>query len=614
LNWRLGRDTAFRRVTRHASRVTRYQEEKDTMQTAAQETSRPADDKLAQRRPKGTVTAITPDDLFLQRVYRWERDRADEVYMVQPLGGGAVREYTWKEAVGEARRLATYLTSLGHPPGSRIAMLTKNCAHFMILDLAIWMAGHVSVPLYPTVTADTVRYVLDHSDAKLLFVGKLDEWDKQEAGVPEHVTILTCGLSPERARGRAGVVSWEKLVTDHAPIAGEPVREPGDWATIVYTSGSTGVPKGVTHDFAAMAAAVKGAVAEYDIRPSDRAISYLPLAHVFERTVIEACSFVIGGKIYFAESLDTFIADLQRARPTNFHSVPRLWLKFQAGIHKKVPPAKLKLLLSIPILKGIIRKKVLAGLGLDQARAALTGSAPIPAELVAWYHKLGLELCEGYAMTENFAYSHFTRPGNSKPGTVGTPAPDVEVKLGEDGEVLVKSPGTMVGYYREPELTSASFTEDGFLRTGDRGVIDPDGHLRIVGRTKELFKTSKGKYVAPAPIESELQATGLVELACVTGAGLPQPVAIVSLAETLRPQLASTDTRAELEPQLAELLAAVNAKLGGHERLDRLYVAPEAWTIENEILTPTMKIRRSAIDTRYGSKIGETGPPIVWLD
>ncbi|MBX3249436.1 MAG: AMP-binding protein [Myxococcales bacterium] len=584
------------------------------METIAQETPRPPVATVAARRPTPKVTKLTPDDLFLESVYRWERERPTELYMTQPLGDGKVREYTWKDTVSEARRLATYLSSLGYPEGTRLGVLSKNCAHFMIFDLAAWMAGYVTVPLYPTVAAETVSYVLDHSDSKLLFVGKLDEWDKQASGVPEHVKVLACELSPPSALARDGVVRWEEVVSANEPMSGHPVRKPEDWATIVYTSGSTGVPKGVVHDFGGMAAAVKGSKGEFGLdSPNERMISYLPLAHVFERTVVEACSFVVGFRVYFAESLDTFVADIQRARPTVFHSVPRLWLKFQAGVHKKMPPKKLRLFLSIPILKNVVRKKILTGLGLDQARAAITGSAPIPADLISWYHALGLPLCEGYAMSENFSYSHFSRPGDSKPGTVGPPAPDVECKLGDDGEVLVKSPATMVCYYRQPELTDEVFTSDGFLRTGDRGVIEPDGRLRIVGRTKELFKTSKGKYIAPAPIESELQATGLAELACVTGSGLPQPVAIVSLAEPHLAKVSSEAGRQELTPLLEALLAEVNERLVGYEKLDRLYVAPEAWTIENEMLTPTMKIRRAAIDARYGDKIGEHGPTIVWL-
>ncbi len=565
---------------------------------------------LSARRPRSTVTAVEPGDLLLERALRWEKERAQQIYMVQPMGGGRLREYTWAETVGQARRLAAYFRSLGYPPGSRIALLSKNCAQFIVCDLAIWMAGHISVPLYPTVTADTVRYVLEHSESRALFVGKLDEWPKQEAGVPEGVHMFACDLSPETSHEK-----MEAIIARTAPLEGQPVRPAGDTATILYTSGSTGVPKGVEIDFTAMAVVIKGLQSIFEFGPEDRMISYLPLAHAFERAAVESSSLVKGFRVYFAESLDTFVADVQRARPTLFHSVPRLWLKFQAGVHQKVPAKKLARLLGIPILGGLVRKKVLRGLGLDQARVAITGSAPVPADLVAWYRRLGLQLVEGYAMSENFCYSHIDRVEDAVAGSVGKPAPDVECKLGPDGEVLVKSPANMIGYYKEPGLTAEAFTPDGFLRTGDRGHVDPDGRLRITGRTKELFKTSKGKYVAPAPIESALQATGLVELACVTGSGLPQPVAVVSIAEALRPNAQHQDGKAALEPELRKLLSTVNAAVAEHEKLDRLFVSTQAWTIDNGLLTPTMKIRRAAIENRYGERANvEGGPELIWVD
>ena len=238
--------------------------------------------------------------------------------------------------------------------------------------------------------------------------------------------------------------------------------------------------------------------------PGDRMLSYLPLAHVYERFVGQAQSLYAGFPLFFAESVDTFLQDLQRSRPTLFASVPRLWLKFQIGVFQKVPPEKLNRLLKIPILSSIIKKKILKQLGLDQVRFAASGSAPIPKEVIGWYRSLGLELLEGYGMTENFAYSHVSRPGEIRPGYIGSPYPGVEHKFSEDGEILVKSPGTMKGYFKMPEENKIVFTEDGFLHTGDLGSIDEMGRLKVTGRAKELFKTSKGEYVAPAPIENLL--------------------------------------------------------------------------------------------------------------
>src|SRR5690606_24909900 len=208
--------------------------------------------------------------------------------------------------------------------------------------------------------------------------------------------------------------------------------------------------------------------------------------------------------VFFSESIGAFVHDMQRARPTLFISVPRLWLKFQHGVFAKVPEKRLSLLLKIPILSHFVKKKVLRGLGLDACRFAGSGSAPIPEELLTWYHDLGLELLEGYGMSENFCYSHISAPGRARVGYVGEPYPEVEQRINELGEIEVKSPGNMLGYFKAPEKTAETITPDGFLKTGDIGEIDAEGRLKITGRVKDLFKTSKGKYVAPAPIENRL--------------------------------------------------------------------------------------------------------------
>jgi long-subunit acyl-CoA synthetase (AMP-forming) len=546
------------------------------------------------------MATIDKTDLLLERAYKWERERANDVWMVQPLGGGATREYTWKIAMDEARRMAAHLQSMNLPRGSSIAILSKNCAHFIMSELAIWMAGHKSVALYPTLTADTVRYILDHSESRLIFVGKLDTWDEMKPGVPADMPRISYKLSPPN-----DYPVWEDIVAKVDPIAGNPERGEDETAFIMYTSGTTGKPKGVEHTFGTISFAARGFCEVLDLRPDDRMLSYLPLAHAFERAAIESTSLRAGTKIFFAESLDTFVKDIQRARPTVFHSVPRLWLKFQHGVHAKMPAKKLATLLKIPILSGIVRKKVLSGLGLDQTRFAVSGSAPIPPELLAWYNKLGLPLLEGYGMSENFSYSHVNRLGNARIGYVGQPMAHVDVKLSPEGEVLVKSPATMKGYFKLPEATREAFTEDGYLRTGDRGEIDSEGRLKITGRVKELFKSSKGKYIAPAPIENILTADGTVEQACVTGHGHPQPFAVVVLAEELRKKLAadsSNGLRGEIESQLSALREKANAQLDPHEHLEFLVVAKEAWAIENGFLTPTLKVKRNVIEDRYSAK------------
>jgi len=322
--------------------------------------------------------------------------------------------------------------------------------------------------------------------------------------------------------------------------------------------------------------------------------------HRMERWIVECCSLVAGFQVFFAESLDTFVQDLNRARPTLFISVPRLWLKFQHGVYRKMPEKKLKRLLKIPLLNRIIKKKVLTGLGLNQVRFAGSGSAPIPAELIQWYRDLGLELLEGYGMSENFSYSHVSMPGKTRVGYVGNTYPGVECKLSPEGQILVKSPATMTGYFKEPELTRESFDEDGWLQTGDRGEIDSAGRLRITGRVKELFKTSKGKYVAPAPIENIINTDRNIELSCVAGNGYEAAYAVVQLAEDLAPQVADPSVKERVNADLEKLLAQVNAAVEEHEKLQFIAVAHDRWTIEDGYLTPTIKIRRAKLEDTYG--------------
>jgi long-subunit acyl-CoA synthetase (AMP-forming) len=530
--------------------------------------------------------------------------------MTQPHSGGQTTDYTWGESLDQARRMAAHLKAQGFEPGSKIAIISKNCAHFIMAELAIWMAGHTTVAIYPTVNADTARYVLDHSDAKLVFVGKLDTWHEIEPGVDAALPRITFPLAP-----KTDAPKWDDVTAAATPVAGKPARAFEDLGIIIYTSGSTGVPKGVMHDFGSMSAAARGIVKGLAIVPEDRGLSYLPLAHVFERAYVECASLVAGTHVYFAESLDTFVQDLNRARPTLFISVPRLWLKFQLGVFKKMPKARLALLLKLPIIRGVIRKKILGGLGLGHVRLAGSGSAPIPADLIAWYRALGLNLLEGYAMSEDFAYSHLSTLEHNEPGYVGVPYPEVKVKIGAGDEILIKSPGAMKGYYKQPELSSECFTDDGYFKTGDCGARRDSGLLKITGRVKEIFKTSKGKYVAPAPIENKINNDEHIEASCVSGSGHPQPYAQVVLSEELRGRMGDAATKAQVEAALTNLLAAVNGAVEHHERLQFIAISSDDWSIANGLLTPTMKIRRGAIEDATKDKVDgwyEAGSKIVW--
>jgi long-chain acyl-CoA synthetase len=538
---------------------------------------------------------VAPEALALQRLYHWEKTAPDQVVLTQPVGGGAVRDYTWRQVMDETRRMATHLGGLGYEPGSRIALMGKNTAHWLMADFAIWMAGYVSVPLYPTLAPGSIRQILEHSEARLLFVGKLDGWDHMRAGVPEGLPCISLPLAPG-----GEFATWEAIVAATPPLEGQPLRDADELATIMYTSGTTGMPKGVMHSFATLAWSIGAVRKRLEITRESRILSYLPLSHVAERTLVEHGFLASGMHVYFAEALETFAADLRRARPTVFFSVPRLWVKFQQGVLARMPAQKLDRLLAIPIVRGLVARKVLAGLGLDECRVAAGGAAPMPPELLRWYRRLGLRLVEVYGMTENCGVSHATTPEKSRPGTVGIPYDGIESRIDPmTQEVQVRSPGTMLGYFREPELTREAMTADGWLRTGDKGALDEEGNLRIVGRVKDLFKTGKGKYVAPAPIEDKLVTHTAVEACCVTGANLGQPVALLMLNAEALARAAEAGERTALERSLAAHMSAINATLDPHEQLDCLVVVSEAWTVDNDLVTPTLKVKRNRIEAVY---------------
>ena len=559
------------------------------------------------------TTLVADDALALQRLYFWEKTAPDRVALTQPLGGGVVRDYTWREVLDQSRRMAAHLQGLGLQPGDRVAILSKNTAHWLLSDFAIWLAGCVSVPLFPTLAPGTIRQILEHSESRLLFVGKLDGWDHMKPGVPVGLPCISHPLAP--ADAQESYPRWDDIVARTAPLQGGPVRPGEELATIIYTSGTTGAPKGVMHSFEAFAWVVKTALNRVPLEGSTRMLSYLPLSHVVERALVEHGQLATGMHVYFAESLNTFAADMQRARPTVFFSVPRLWVKFQHGVLAKIPARKLDRLLKLPIVRGLVRRKILTALGLQDCIFAAGGAAPMPPELLRWYGRIGLDIAEGYGMTENLAATHITVPGQAI-GTVGQTYDGVQCRLDpSNGEIQITSPATMLGYYKEPGMTRQAFTDDGWMHTGDKGSFDAAGNLKITGRVKDLFKTSKGKYVAPAPIEELLVMHGAVEACCVTGANLGQPIGLLMLNEDAVRKLQDPAGRAELEASLADLLQATNRTLDPHEQMACLVAMTEAWTVDNELITPTLKVKRNRIEDLFAADFerwARMGREIVW--
>ena len=557
--------------------------------------------------------ALGDDFLPLQRAYHWERVRAAEPFLVQPLADGTVRTFTWRDTMDQARRVAAFLRARGWEPGSRIATLARNSAWWVIAELGAWMAGMVTVPLYPSLRAESIHALLQHAEVKACFLGAMDDREAMQQGIPVGMLrIAMPNAAPEVLRGCD--LRWEDLLSEFAPLAGSPTRPADELATIIYTSGTTGKPKGVMHRFSIFPPMGHSIAQLGNMDSRERFISYLPLAHIAERGIIEATSLHIGCVVYFTAGQESFLADLKRARPTLFFSVPRLWLRFRMGVLEKLPQAKLDRLLRIPVLRSYVKKKILRQLGLGEVRFAASGAAPLPPEVLAWYRALGLGLVEGYGLTET-AITHVAAPADFRMGYVGKALPGVEVRLGADNEVQMRSAMQMIGYYKDEEATRACYTEDGFFRTGDIGELSPDGQLRIVGRLKEQFKTSKGKYVSPVPIEKRFSIHPALEATCVMGNGRAHPFALAVLSPDARKQCEQGGLEAELGRSLQSLITGINAELDPHERLQFLVLVDGPWDIASGMVTPTLKLKRHELEARYAKRIDEwaaEGKPLLW--
>ncbi|MBD9417123.1 AMP-binding protein [Pseudomonas sp. PDM16] len=542
------------------------------------------------------------EQLPLQRFQYWLETAPDRVWLSQPVDG-RWHDFTWREVDDQARRLASALRGLGCEPGDRVALLAKNCAEWFISDLAIMLAGLVSVPLYPLQTAESIAYVLDHAECKVVLLGKLDEPEKLEAGIAPQIVRIAMPYPTLRADHQ-----WHALLDAHEPLREVHQQQGDELISILYTSGTTGQPKGAMLSARAMAFSAANSTLEMKLSERDQFFSYLPLSHAAERFLVQMNSLYSGARVAFVESLETFAADLRHVRPTVFFSVPRLWTRFQQGVLERLPARRLDLLLCVPVIGALVARKIRRGLGLDRARILVSGAAAISPGLLDWYKRLGMIICEGYGMTENFAYGAFNRPGKVRFGTVGRPMPFLELRLADNGEILFRSPTLMLGYYREPEL-SAQALAGGWLHTGDKGEVDADGYLRITGRVKDIFKTSKGKYVAPAPIEGEIAKNTWVEQVCLMGSNLDQPLALIELSPAARLQ-----PRERVTADLQATLNGLNADLQPHERLSHLLLVRDSWTVDNGCMTPTMKIRRNVLEARYAERVTSlpSEPSLHW--
>ncbi len=536
----------------------------------------------------------------------WAETQPDEVYLRQPVGS-SWKTYTWAEAYSQVVAMANYLSR--YPQRSRIAIFSLNCADWLIADQAILMAGHISVPIYPTANNNTVMQILTHSESSLVFIGKLPETTDIEF-ISNDIDKMAIFAERENIDYWDNILAKEVEKNDSITAPDFEAKEK-DIATIVYTSGTTGHPKGVMLSYRAFYKALDCVSQAVPFERGEKYFSYLPLSHIAERMVVEMNSIFFGGMVSFVESLDTFAQNLKDTKPTIFFGVPRIWVKLMQGVQQKLGGAKLSsMLMRMPILGNILKNKVIKGLGLDKVNRAISAAAAISPQVLLWYKELGIDIIEVYGLSETTGISHANLPDQIRIGTVGKAIPETDFQLTESGEILIRSPNLMDGYYKQPDITDAAI-QDGWFRTGDLGKVDSDGFLTITGRAKEIFKTSKGKYISPTPIEAKVQPALEVEQLVVTGVDLPQPIVI---AVMLKEEIWADKKNSE--KKFVQILSTINESLEKHERLSHLVLVSEEWTIESGMMTPTLKLRRQQIEDKYMPELTSLNrkKPIVWLE
>ena len=591
--------------------------------------------------PVRTLVAYFQDQLA-------ERPHRPALYFRQ---GGRYRAISWEDMGVAARRISAFLINEGVEPQDHVAIWSNNRPEWHIADIAIMQVRGRPVPVYLTLSGEQGAYVLSHSASKVVFVedekilrrvlGVLDQ-------LPEVHRIVT--LSERPAIDDERVIDWtEALARGEKALATKTAKEldrrisetaVSDVATLIYTSGTTGPPKAVTlthHNIGACADALTTFI---EGEASDRVLSYLPLAHIAERMVSEFRSYMYGNPTYFLDGIEHLGERLREVRPTLFFGVPRVWEKMAQTVRNTVEDAPLlkrtlaqwalevgeriyreKAAGRVPsgmlsrehaLAERLVYRKLRAALGLDQAKILASGAAPIAPDVLVFFQSIGLEICEVYGQTEDCAVTTMNRPGMSKFGTVGTRLPGIEVRIADDGEILVRGGNVFSGYYKDADGATAETLVDGWLHTGDVGEFDDEGYLRITDRKKDLIITAGGKNIAPSNIEGLLKQHALIANAVAIGDRRPFVSALVTLdpdelqrfakQRSLEGSVEDLAQRTEVLQEIEAHVTAVNAHLSHVEQVKKWKVLAQDFTVGDE-LTPSLKVKRKVVGEKYAADI-----------
>lgn len=529
---------------------------------------------------------------FTEYLDQWNEQCPDQTWLRERTGD-ELRDWSWTESHREINALATWLEQNLEGNGHRIGILSKNCPHWYFADLGSITAGNVVVPMFTTLPGETADYVMSFTEMKLLFVGETENWDQVRQVLPEDIQLVCLpGVELEEDHLR-----WEDIVAPHRGSRPEYQCQPDDLVSLVFTSGTTGVPKGVMQTHSSNIIPVVRFNDAFGADEGARYFSYLPLSHIAERQIVEGSSLINRGEVYFNENLGTLLRDLPDCRPNIMFGPPRVWEQLQQGIIAQFgsqDAIDAALEADSEGIGAIVREK----LGLDQAGYLLTAAAPTPPALIHWYDRFGICLMEGFGQTECMG-PIVSSSDERRVGSIGKAMPGVEIRISENDELQVKADGCSPGYYNMPEKTAETFV-DGWIYTGDKVKIDEDGFYYITGRVKDYFKTIQGKFVAPTPMENIFAENPHTEQICLLGRGYSKTVMTCVLSA-----LAQQQPREAVEAVLRERVAAVNAECEKHARIGALIVSTEPWSIENGILTPTMKIRRERVEGLFGERAAD---------
>jgi long-chain acyl-CoA synthetase len=552
---------------------------------------------------------------------------------------------TWHTYAEQVRTAARALISLGFPRGGKVAILGFNRPEWAILDHAAMMAGGAAAGIYTTCSPDEVQYIVHHSEAHVVLVEDAAQLAKVVARRDQLPLLRWIVMMRGAAATGAGVLSWDDF-NGKAEATGQAELDarlaaiaPSDLATLIYTSGTTGPPKGVMLSHANLAWTSRLLIDVGGGRgvDGDVSLSYLPLSHIAEQMGTLHMPATAGSTVYFAESLDQIADNLKDARPTVFFGVPRIWEKFHAGLsgklgevkgikrrlidwarrvssevhahHDRGEPVPRLLQAQYGLADRLVLKKLKAALGFDRARVLSSGAAPIAPDVLAFFASIDLPIREIYGQSEDSGPTSYNLAGRTKIGSVGPPLPGLEVKIAEDGEILVRGPNVFLGYYKEPEATAETL-KDGWLCSGDLGAFDSDGFLTITGRKKEIIITAGGKNIAPKNIEAAIKQSPLVGEAVVIGDRRKYLVALITLDEAVATKLAPAITEpaqlaaaSEIRAVIQRQIDEVNETLARVEQIKKFAVLARPFGVATGELTPTLKIKRKIVAQMYEREI-----------